>query len=285
MMGRAEGTHRKKRNTFGQSSRHRMYLGGLDRLGKGQGRQDRGQALCQHRFTRTRRADEQNIMSSRGGDLHRALCHPLTAHIGKIHGIFGGRFFKRNPVANGGRKPLFPVEVLDQRAHIGYRVHRDPLYCRRLGGVFHRCVKLGKAVVSRRHAHTENAAHTAQFSRQRKLAHDTAFFKRDLTANDPRGLENGRQNGGVERRAFLFAVGRSKIDRDPRIGEGIAAVLAGGDHALLCLTNGKVGKSHQFKALQIRFLIALHGHGKTVDPAKPRGIGTGQQERHPHQHS
>ena len=43
-------------------------------------------------LSRSRRAYEQYIVTARRRDLHRALCHRLTAHVGKIrHGYRGSR--------------------------------------------------------------------------------------------------------------------------------------------------------------------------------------------------
>ena len=47
-------------------------------------RKDRRQPLCKHRFTGSRRANEQNIVATRGCDFESALRSLLAANFGKI---------------------------------------------------------------------------------------------------------------------------------------------------------------------------------------------------------
>ena len=50
-----------------------VNLGGLERFGEGQIRQDRRQPFRQHRFAGAGRADEDDVVAAGGGDFERAL--------------------------------------------------------------------------------------------------------------------------------------------------------------------------------------------------------------------
>ena len=50
-------------------------------------RQNRGDALREHRLPAARRPDEQDVVSARGRDLERALREQLSAHIGKVGAV------------------------------------------------------------------------------------------------------------------------------------------------------------------------------------------------------
>ena len=59
----------------------------LNRLFQRHRRQNRGDALRQHRLSRARRPDQQNVVASRARHFHRALRRHLSAHVAHIHRI------------------------------------------------------------------------------------------------------------------------------------------------------------------------------------------------------
>src|ERR1700722_20934875 len=67
-----------------QNARDRVNLRCFKRLFESERRQNRRQPLGQHRFSRARRSDHQNIVSTRGGDLECTLCYLLSAHIFEV---------------------------------------------------------------------------------------------------------------------------------------------------------------------------------------------------------
>ena len=67
-----------------QRARHRCHHRNLQRLRRGQIRQDAGQAGRQQRFAGARRADHQQVVAPGGGNLQRALGHFLPLHLLEI---------------------------------------------------------------------------------------------------------------------------------------------------------------------------------------------------------
>ena len=71
VMRRPERPHSNKSLSRTQLTGHGKHFGDFDRLFKGKIRQNRGQALGEHAFTRTGWPDHQNVMAARRGDFQR----------------------------------------------------------------------------------------------------------------------------------------------------------------------------------------------------------------------
>ena len=102
-------------------ARHRMDHRDLEGGGGIERRQQAGQALRQHRFARTRRADHQQIMPAGGRHLQRALGGFLALDIGEIEGMDGKILHLRTRPG----EDLAALEVIDQRDDGGRRQHLD----------------------------------------------------------------------------------------------------------------------------------------------------------------
>ena len=68
--------------------------------------------------------------------------------------------------------------------------------------------------------------------------------------------------------SFLAAVGWRQIDQQCRLGEAVAAVLAGGAHPAFCLLDGGVRQPHHIKGGQPAGEKTLHRHLVAADAGK-----------------
>ena len=85
----AEGPAAHQPGPFVQDPAHGVNLGGLNGLGKTQGRQNGGNAFGQHRLARTRRSNHEDVVAAGSGYFQGALGMELTFHVSEIHGVTG----------------------------------------------------------------------------------------------------------------------------------------------------------------------------------------------------
>jgi hypothetical protein len=83
----------------------------IEQFGRRERRQDRRQALRQHRLAGAGRADHQEIVAAGGGDLERALGGLLSLDVGKV-GQVGHRLAPRGLRA---RQDLGAAEMIGER--------------------------------------------------------------------------------------------------------------------------------------------------------------------------
>jgi len=83
MMGRAKRPFRHQRRLIGQKTGHRINFGYLQSLFFGEGRQNAGNSLSQHCFSRSRRPLHKKIMAASGGNHQRSFGIILPNNIGK----------------------------------------------------------------------------------------------------------------------------------------------------------------------------------------------------------
>src|SRR3954469_3485385 len=83
-MRRPEWTRAKQSDLRRQESRDGMNRGDLERLVEVERRKNARRALRHHRLAGSGRTREQHVVAAGGGDLQRAACGHLSAHIGKV---------------------------------------------------------------------------------------------------------------------------------------------------------------------------------------------------------
>ena len=81
---RAEGALRDEALVRVEDAGDGVDLGGLERLFEAQRREDRGQALGEHRLAGAGRADHEDVVAAGGGDLERALGDVLAADVAEV---------------------------------------------------------------------------------------------------------------------------------------------------------------------------------------------------------
>ena len=100
MVRRAERALMQESRAGREGSRDAVDFGGFDGLFEGEGWQDAGEALGEHRFAGARRANHQNVVDSGGGNFEGALRHGLAAHVTEIRRRLS---FLRMAIAGGHR--------------------------------------------------------------------------------------------------------------------------------------------------------------------------------------
>ena len=182
------------------------------------------------------------------------------------------RIGKGRAVKLQGLDGRLTVEMRHQRAHIGQGIDGNTLHRRSLAGIVSGDIDLLEARLLGRHAHRQCAPHRTDTARKRQLTEKAGGGKIHKVADDARGTKNAGQDGHVKGRALLFAIGGGKVDGQATIGKAKAAVHRGGANTLLGLLDGKIGKTHDLKALHTLLGIALHADDKAVNTGKPRAV-------------
>ena len=193
----------------GERAGDRVDQRDLEQLGRGQWRQNRGQARGQHRLAGAGRPVEQQRVRPGGGDLERALGALLALDVGEV-GQRAGRLADRRARAAHHLRAGKVVGELDQRARRQHvHVGRGP---RRLGPRLLRADQAEAASVGghRRGQHADDGGERAI---QRQLAeHDVGRQHVGRQGADRRhDAERDRQ---VVMTALLGQVGGREVDDD-----------------------------------------------------------------------
>ena len=161
----------------------------LERLVEGERRQDAGQAAREHRLARAGRADEEQVVAARGGDLERAPRHLLPAHVGEVARA-GGRAGVDGAAARGTarrrRSPSLAAQQRDELAEVGAprgprsRPRRPPRP-RSRGGT----TSAAHAARARPRRDGQHAAHGPQRAVERELAHEQRVRRAPPASSTP----------------------------------------------------------------------------------------------------
>ena len=274
---RAERPRPHKPRAARQRARHRINFRDLERLLARQIRQDRGQALGEHTFSRAGRPDQQDVMAARCRHLHGAAGAGLPHDVGKVRQR--RRLCPVRLARQHRRKRLLPREVPQKRHDLADRIYRDSLDDRALGGIFRRNECMADAVIARRDHHRQHAAHRPHLSRQRQLAEKGTVVKcgAQLSACD----QQRNQQRQIIDRPLFFHVGRREVYRDAadRIGE--AAVFERGTDAVTRLLHRRAGQPDHVKPRQPLRQIRFHRDGKPVHSHQSHAVYTGKHRRSP----
>ena len=222
---------------------HRPDHGGLQQLARRQRRQQARQTLGQHRLARTRRADEQQIVSACRRDLERALGAFLTAHLVQVgHGPV--RFQRAGP---GRAQHLTALEMIDQPDERARRQHRH------LGPGPGGLGTIGLGT-------DQPQPHAVGGHRRRQGPADrhnppvqTQFTQRGpavqrIGRDHPHGGQQGKRDRQVEMAAFLGQVGGRQIGDDAPRRQGQADPGKGTAHPLAAFGHRLVGQADQGEA-------------------------------------
>ena len=159
-------------------------LGDLERLLEARRRQDARQPPREHRLAGAGRADHQQVVAPRRGDLEGALGVLLTADVGKIRAV-GPRLGRiGNRRAGRLRRPA-PVEQIREPRERRDRAHLDSLHQRRLGRVGLRNEQAAVSRAAGAERGGQRAAHRAELAAQRQLTDQGAvleLLRRNLRA-------------------------------------------------------------------------------------------------------
>ena len=265
MVRRAEGPVQQHRTRAVRQPRDRPDLRRLKRLLPRHIRQDGRQPSRKHRLARAGRADEQDVVPARSGDLQRALDVFLPHDICKV----GARFIRllRLPLWLRRERP-FSLQVLYQRLHVRNAVNAQPVGKRRLRGVGRGDIERFDARARRGHRHGQHAVHRAQRAGERKLAKKGRVLCGGL--NLPGACKDAQQDRQIVERALFPESRRGKVHRDAGDGELHAAVLHCRTHALARFLHRRIAEADNVERGKPAGQKAFHRHLVARDALKPQ---------------
>ena len=263
---RAEGPRGDDGTAAARKPCHRPDLGGLDHLLPAHVRQDAGQTLGHHGLARPRRADEQDVVPARGGDLQRTLDVLLTLHIREIRQrqLLGVHVRHRR-----GFDRLLASQMPDE---LRDALHRNNLHVLGKGGlrrVLRRDEEASDPLAPGGDGHRQRAGDGPQLPRQGKLAQEGAVRRRGLDLTACR--EDPDQHGQIIERADLFLVRGGEIHGHAADREAEAVVFHRRPHALTRFLDRRIRQTDDVKGGQAVGDIDLHRHRVAADAADAEG--------------
>ena len=211
VMRRAKWPARHQRLARPQQPDDAVNLRRLQRLVQSQRRQNRRQPLGQHGFAGAGRADEQRVMSARGGNFQSAFYVFLALDLGKIQIVVVYLIEDFGNVHLGRSDFVFAFQKTGGLAQILNRDDLQALDDRGLRGVFRRNEHADPAVRAGAQGHRQHALARTHRAGQRQFAHDDEIVELvgfDLFA----GGQHADGDGQVKARPLLFHVGGREVD-------------------------------------------------------------------------
>src|SRR5690606_12804787 len=244
MMRRAEGALGKQAVGGGKLSGNRMDFGGFQRLIERKRRQDAGKALGQHGFARTRRTNQNDVMSAGGGDLQRTFDVFLSLDIGKIRLILAGSGLKCPARVQPERfERALAVEKPEDLQDTCNAIYFQAAYDGGFPHILFREKEPFKAFPARLDGNGKNTFDRLQTPVQGKFAHDHI----PLDAVSPHLSGGGQDTGGdakIVGRPFLADIGRCKVYQNSTPRHTEPAVPEGGINPLVTFPYRAVGQTY-----------------------------------------
>ena len=238
--------------------RHRREIG-----------QQAGQAGGEHGLAGAGRADQQDVVSTRGGDLQSALGGFHAAHLGQV-----GRARQLGHAGGVGRgEHLGAAEMVDQAEQVGRRQHLDaagPGGLAALGGRADQPERARRRGDRRR----QHPGHRVQRAVQREFA-EGGEFPDFLAGQHVHGGQHGERDRQVEMAAFLQQVGRGEVDQHPFWRQREAHGGQGGAHPLARLAHRLVRQADHQEGGNARGYLHLHFHRHRLDAGEGEGLHAG----------
>ena len=264
MVRGAEGSLGKERTVALHLAGDGVYLGGFESFVQGERRQYRGDAFGHHRFSGTRRAYHDEVVTAGGSHFEGAFYVFLPFHVGKVEVevVLGGEKFGTGVDDGGGQFPV-AVEEVDHLFDVIDPIDVEPVDD---GGLPH--IGAGhdeplEPLCPRQYGNGKGTAYGEYRAVEREFAHNhvaVEFLGRNLFG--------GGQYADGQRQVIgrpLFAqVGRGEIDDELPVREFVAVVLQGRAYAFVALFHGRVGQPHHVEVNALR-TVHLDGDGEGVD--------------------
>ena len=237
-------------------------------------RHDGRQALGEHRLAGSRRAQHEQVVVSRGGDLEGALDVGLALDVGKVDRVAALLAEEGLAVELLGRDVVLPLEQGDRRAQVGDGVDVDPLDDGRLGGILRGNQDGLVARVARLQGQRQDALHRANPAVERQFADDGALLQRALLQFFAEGdhADGDRQ---VEAGPLLAQVGGGEVDGGVTVRPAEAAVADGGEHPIGRLAHRRVGQPDRDELRVAPRGVYLDLHRQGVDAVESAGVDSG----------
>src|SRR5581483_7457707 len=231
-----------------ENARYAVNLGGLQRLFKGEGRQDGGHALGQHGFAGAGRPNHENVVSASASNLERSLGGLLPPNVFEVDqeslGVAQQRVaihLKRSDSVSG----IHEMDDVEQGAN---------------GKNLHPANHGGLARIEFRHNQTRDflspcldgdrqcAAHATDPTVEGQFTHEKTVTNLLLIepSVSPQDAESHRQ---VETRTFFADIGGSQVDRDLSGRDIVATILERRTNTVAALAHRRVGKPNRVKVI------------------------------------
>ena len=262
---------------------HRIYLRTADHFFTGHIRHNRRQPPGHHRFARSRRAHNQNIVPSGRSNFKGALDILLPLHIGKV----------KQCVRPGGNIRLrcrsnrfFPTKVSDQFTDMINRIDRYLIGKRCFCRIFSRQEQLPDSIPSGSDCHGESAENRPYFSVEREFSDKRHIFCRNINHSfgpasaAPLRSEDTDQDGKIIDSSDFSFVCRSEIHRQPAGRKTVSAVFYGGTHALSRFLYSRIRQANNLKCRKAPGDIYLNRNRISTDPVDAEALYT-RKHRNP----
>ncbi len=223
----AEGSHGNQRVFFAHLACHAVDLGCFEGFFEAEWRQDGWQPLGKHRLAAARRADENHVVATGGGNLEGALDFFLPLDVGKVELVLvqvAGKLGAR--VDDCGLDGFGAVEVVDDLDDVFGTVDFEVVDDGSLAGVVawqYDALVFAAACLD---GHRQGPFDGAQAAVERHLAHNDVVaqpFGTHLAV----GGEDTDGQGQVVGGALLAYVGRGHIDDHAALRDVVAAMHQG----------------------------------------------------------
>ena len=257
--------------------RRAVDLRDLERLLERERRQDRRQATGQHRLAGAGRADHQQVVAARRGDLQRALRVGVPAHVAELE-VGWRRAEVPARRAAGGSGAHSPRSRSTIRLRSGTGSHLQARHQRRLLGVLLGDDQVLVAGPLGSHREGERPADRAQPAAERQLP---AHRVRDqpLVGHLGRRGQQPHRDREVEARSVLVHVRGREIGGQALLGEVEAGVQEGGPHAFARLADRPVGQPDERERGKAAAGVDLDRHLAAADPVQGEGGDCGEHDR------
>ena len=242
-MGRPEGALRDERHPFAELSCHGVYLCGLQALGKRERWEDRGQTLCHHRLSASRRTYHHHVVTAGGSHFHGTLHVLLSAHVGEIEIEIRLLFVEFAPRVNP-RWFKF-CRAVDESDYIGktvHAIHVDIVHHRRLTDVLARHDESLELLFPGTDGYGQGTAYGLQPAVETKFS-DKHVFVEILRLHLLHGGKDTYRQWQVVATALLAKVGGSHVHRDVGNGEFVSVVEQCRNDAVVAFLHRRIGES------------------------------------------
>ncbi len=278
VMWRPEGATGDQRLTGRQLPHDAVDLGGFERLGQRQGRQDGRQTACEHGLAGAWRPDEHEVVTARRGHLEGPFHRFLSANLVHVHGVGVAPLEESPGIHLQGRDRGLAREELRGFLEASDRDDIELVHDARFGGILGGQQETTTPLGLGPECQGQGPFDRADRPRERQLAHHGErgeIAGHELFA----GHEDAHGDRQIEAGPLFADVGRSQIDGGPPRWEPEAAVDDGRAHAVSRFTHGRIGQAHQDDLLGPGPRVDFDFDGEGVDSLNRGGTDLGEHGR------
>ena len=250
-------------------------FGGFDRLVFGHRRHDGGQALGEHRLAGAGRADHQEVVAARHGDLERALDVVLAFDIVEVD-VITGLLAKELPAVDFLRGNVaVAFQQVDRLAQVGDAIDIDALDQAGFAGVVQRNEDGAVPGVFRLQGEGEDSLDRAHAPVEGEFADDGALFQ-GAVLEFLAERDNADGDGQIEARALLAHIGGGEIDGGAPLGFGVGHVADRRPHPVAALFDRRVGQANDDDAGVAFANIDFDLDAERIDTVQGAGMDTSE---------